>query len=304
MALSAPLYKKKRTISVKLEAVKGTKIATDSDIRVFDLDIKQTRNFEPRSGTGRYRQPTHTGTHGADSGECSFKFLLRSSGGATIDAAQIIVLQGCGLASGLQTQSSHASDESITIDVWEDGKKKTLYGAMGEVEFGGEVGGDMIVTCNFIGKYAEEIDEAVPAYAPSVQTPMKIKSGAFTLGSESILIANYLLKMNNNVTMRPDASDSTGILSATIAETNPEITVDAEDDLVAGYDFDGILKSGATAAIVLQVSDGTNTVTFTAAAVQTTDLVPGERDGVATLDFTGMCISGVAADDAVVITTG
>ncbi len=303
MALSAPLFKEKRVIKVKLEATKGGVEVADSAIGVFDLDIKQTRNFERRNGSGLYRQPTHVGTHGADSGECSFKFLLRSSGGAFIDPAQLIVLQGCGLAGGLQVQSAHSADETITIIVWEDGKKKTLYGAMGEVEFGGEVGVDMIVTCNFMGKYADDT-EALPAYAPSRQTPMKIKSGTFTLGGENILIANYLLKMNNNVVLRPDASDSTGILSAAIGTTEPTITCDCEDDLIAGYDFDGILKIGTTAAIVLQVSDGTNTVTFTAAAVQTTELTPGERDGIATLDFTGMCISAAASDNAVVIAAG
>lgn len=304
MALSAPRFKKKRVIKVKLEATKGTKLAGDSAVRVFDLDIKETAPYQKRPGTGVYRGNVNKGTHGQRSGECSFKFELRGNGAAGLDAGQAIILQACGLkkaAEVYQVHSSHSDDQSISVDVWEDGKKKGLAGAMGTIEFAGEVGDSMIVSVTLTGAYQSPIDEALPAHAPGTQTTMKLRGGSFSLGAESILIGKYSLNMNNEVTLRPNTSTASGILSAAISNSDPTIGIDPEDDLVAGYDFEGIKLAGTEAAVTLVVTDGTDTITFSTPKVQTVDLDPSDREGIATYDFTGQC-NHDSGDDAVVIT--
>jgi len=303
MALSAPLYKKKRVIKVILEAAKGTKLDGTSAVTVFDLDIKDTSPYEKRAATGLYRGNESKGSHGQRSGECSFKFELRGNGATGIDAGQAIILQGCGLkqtAEVYNMHSSHADDKALSIDVWEDGQKKMLTGGMGTIVFEGEVGGSLIGTCVFKGAYTEDT-EALPAHAPGTEPALKLKSGSFTLGGESILIGKFSLDMGNVVTLRPDASKASGILSACIPNTDPTVSLDPEQDLIAGYDFNGIKLAGTEAAVSLVVSNGTTTATIALPAVQTTELVPGEREGISTYDFTGQC-NHSSGDDAVTIT--
>ncbi len=301
-----PLYKKKRTINVILEVVKGTYLAATNAIRVYDLDIKPTRPFEKRPGTGLTIGNHNPGSHGEDSGECSFKFKVRGNGSAGLDTAQAIVVQACSLKKTTevyQSTSNYADQKTITIDTNMDGKKESLYGAMGEIKFTGKVGDDLIGEATFIGKYAVVEDEALAAYAPGTQTPMKVQGGAFTLGAVAMLIANYEMAMNNAVSLRPDASDTTAILTAAIPSNDPQVSVDPEDDLVANYDFDGIEKAGTLAAISLQATDGTDTITIATGAVQTIEKTPSDRDNIATLDWSGQCLNtDPANDDAVVIT--
>lgn len=302
--MSAPIFKKKRVIKIALEITKGTQVAGTLPMRVFELEIKDTRPFEKRSGIGLSTGNNNPGCHGEDSGECTFKALVRGNGAADLDSALQVIVQGCGFkktGSSYQISSAHTDHESLSIDVWEDGKKKTLFGAMGELKLSGTVGDKMIIDCTFIGKYAAETDQAMPAFTPGTQTPMRLKSGTFTIGGSALLIGDYELAMNNAATLRPDASDDTGILSAAIPDADPMVNINPEDQLVGDYDFDGLLKAGTTAAIVMTANDGTDSLTISTPSVQAVEKTPSERDGIATLDWSGQAIHSVTGDDAVVI---
>ena len=150
MALSAPLLTRKRVIKVLLETTKGEKIAATSAVLVFDLDIHPTSPFEERKGSGLYRGHTVKGVLGERSGVCSFRTELRANGSGGMDAGLAVLLQACGLkktSETYQVHSTHADDETISIDIWEDGVKKGLAGVSGNVTFEGEVGKRLF--CNF-----------------------------------------------------------------------------------------------------------------------------------------------------------
>jgi len=292
MALSAPLLTRKRVIKVKLESTKGEQIATDQAILVFDLAINPTSPFEARKGTGLYRGDSEVGVLGERSGVCTFSCEMRGNGSSGMEAGLAILLQACGLKKTLevyQVHSTHTDDETITIDVWESGVKKSLVGASGNVTFEGETGKRMICNFEFIGRWIAPIDEALPAYVPSTTAPMLLQAGVFTLATESIMIGKFSLNMGNNVVLRMDVDGAGGIAYAMITDYEPLISIDPEADLVAGYDYHGAWLAGTEAAVSLAINDGTDKVTFTLPKVQYRDIKEGDREGIQIYDITGQC---------------
>ncbi|MBN1377858.1 MAG: hypothetical protein JXA04_01330 [Gammaproteobacteria bacterium] len=300
-----PLFKKISVIKVSLEATKGTKVAGTSAITVYDMsNVKDTSPYEERNGTGVSRGNSCKGSHGQRSGELTFKMDLRGNGSGGLDAGQAIILQACGLKKTLevyQVHASHPDDKTISVDVWLGGKKKGLAGAMGNIVFDGVVGDSLVATVTLTGIYQAPVDEAVPSQTPGTEAPFKLKSGSFGLGGESILINKYSLDLGNNVVLRPDASTSSGILSAAIPINNAVISLDPEEALVADYDFDGIKLAGTEAAVSLVVSNGTDKLTLSTPKVETKELSPAEREGISIYDFTGKC-NDDSGNDAVVLT--
>lgn len=304
MALSAPLLSRKRVIKVKLEATKGTKVAGDQAILVDDLEIYQTAPFIERRGTGLYRGNSFTGVIGEYSGKCSFKTELRGDGAHAMDAAVAILLQACGFTKTVEVyniHSTHTNDKTISIDVWEDGVKKSLRGCSGNVTFEGEYGKPMYLTFEFDGIWQTVADDALPAWAPATRNPLRMGSSTFTIATNAIKVGKLSLNMGCKVTPRADITAVGGITYFMITDyEGPILSIDPEADLVAGYDFNGLWLAGTEAAVSLALTDGTDIVTFTIPKVQIKELKGGDRDGIAIYDYTGQC-NHSAGNDAVAI---
>ena len=304
MALSAPLLTRKRVIKVKIETTKGTAIAGDQAIRVFDLDIKATSPFEQRNGTGLYLGNNNTGILGARTGSCTFSMELQTDGSQAMEAGLAILLQACGLAKTLevyQVHSSHANQKTISIDISEDGIKKSLIGCMGNVTFEGESSSRMMCNFEFFGIWVAPTDVALPAYAPATRAPLRLQGGTWALGAESIKIGKYSLNMGNVVVPRYDVDSAGGVIYYMITDYDPTLSVDPEADLVAGYDFNGLWLAGTEAAASMKVDDGTDSVTFSTPKVQIKELSGGDREGILTYEYVGQC-NHSSGDDSVVIT--
>ena len=299
MALSAPLLARKRIIKVKIETDKGDKVAGDQALMVFDLVINPTAPFEARNGTGLYRGGKETGVLGERSGVCSFRAEMRGTGSSGLEAGLAILLQASGFAKAsevYQVHSTHTNDKTISIDVWEDGVKKGLAGASGNVTFEGEFGKVLYLNFEFTGIWQAPIDEAMPAYAPSTTAPMKLAGGTFTLATETIKVSRFSLNMGNVVVPRADIAATGGIAYYMITDYEPELGIDPEADLIAGYDYNGLWLAGTAAAVSLSVTDGTDKVTFTIPVVQYKEIPGGEREGILTYDITGQCLHSSGND--------
>jgi len=304
MALSAPLLTRKRVIKVKIEDPKGDKIAADQALWVEDLDIHQTSPFTERRGTGKHLGFGEEGVIEELSGVCSFTAEFRSNGSNGLEAGLAILLQGCKFKKAAEVynlHSSHAADKTLSIDVWEDGRKKGLAGASGNVTAEGDVGKRVLLRFEFSGIWQAPIDENLPAYSPAVTPPMMLRDGTFELGSKSIKIGRFSLNMNNVVVPRPDVDAPSGIAYYMITDFGPVFNADPEADLIAGYDYHGILLARTEAAISLVIDDGTAKATFALPKVQIRELAEGDRDGIAVYDYTGQCNNNTG-DDAVTIT--
>ncbi|RKY09835.1 MAG: hypothetical protein DRP56_02030, partial [Planctomycetota bacterium] len=129
------LLTRKRVIKVALETVKGTKVAGTQALFAFNTDIKPAAPFAERKGAGLYLGHNETGILGEGIGTCSFKVELRGAATAAIEPGIAMILQAAGLKdnSGYKPTSAVSDQKTLSIDVWEDGVKKGLAGAMGTV---------------------------------------------------------------------------------------------------------------------------------------------------------------------------
>ena len=166
MVLSAPLLTKKEVIKIKLEAEKGTQIATDQAIRVYDLDIRPTAPFEQRKSGGLYLGNNNTGIVGEMSGKATFSVEMRGTGTSGMELGLAILLQCCGFKKTLEVYNLHSTvtdQETCTIETWEDGVKKGLRGVSGNIIIGGENGGRVMCDFDLSGIWQAPVESRLQA---------------------------------------------------------------------------------------------------------------------------------------------
>ena len=305
MAYSEPLLSRIKVIQVAVESVKGTAETTGfTAVRVLNLLIRPTAPFDSRRGPGIYLGNANAGVLGERSGTLTCSAEVRGNGTAGMNEGLAILLQGCGFkktSEVYQFVSSPANHKTLTIQVYEDGKKKVLSGAMGDVIFEGETGKKLMANFEFSGIWSAPTDAAIPAFAPGTEPPPILASGTFTIATVAKLISRLSLNMQNQVTMRPDINASSGIAHYAIVDNEPLLSFDIEAELVATYDIHGIWLAGTEAAVSLILGSGAGkAITFTIPKLQYREIPEGEREGLLIYDVTGQC-NHSSGDDAVTI---
>jgi hypothetical protein len=302
MALSAPRLTRKTVIKVKIETVKGTKVAADQALIAYELEIQPDIPFEGRKGTGLYRGNERAGTLGASGGKCTFKAELRGNGTSGLDAGIAILLQACGLSKSAETYSMHsiiANDKTISIDVWQDGKKKGLAGASGKTSLEFDSGGRVMLNFELFGIWQAPVDEALPSWSPGTGGVMRAQGGEFTIDANAIKISKASLDLSCNLVPEYSLAASGGIACYIITDCDPTLTIDPEADLVAGYDFYGKFLARTEAAISMILKDGTVKATFTKAQIK--EIKHGDRDGIEIENLTYQ-LNHSSGNDALTIT--
>ena len=176
--------------------------------------------------------------------------------------------------------SSPTDHKTISIDVYEDGKLKSLAGAMGNITIEAETGKRVMLKCSFSGRWIAPTDAAIPSWSPSTAAPMRAQSANFTIDSLSARISRASLDMGNSVAPRWNPSESGGIEHYMITDYAPKLSIDPEAELVANYDWFGKKAAGTTAAISQIFSDSAVDVTVTIPAAQIAEIETADRDGV------------------------
>ena len=300
--MATPLLTRKRVIKLVAEAEKGTKIAGTEDARVYDPVIKPTASFVQRKGTGLYLGNTETGVLGPRSGSLSFGTEMRSDGSAGLDTALAILLTGCGFKQTLEVynlHSTHSDQKTLSFDLWIEGLKKGLGGAMGNVTIEGEVGGRVMCNFEFSGVWQAPAPVAFPAYAPGTGSPAYLRSATLTLAGASVKISKFSLNMGCEVVPLNDQAAAGGIAYYLITDYDPVITLDPQEDTASA--IYAAWLAGTEVAVSLALSSGDDTITIAAPKVQYKELSEGDQSGVATNEITGQCKHS-AGNDAVTIT--
>ncbi len=295
---------RKKIIQAKIEAEKGTKeTAGFADLLVYDPNIRPSAPFEPRRGPGKYIGNSVAGIVQEKSGILTCSAELRGNGTNAMDAGLSVLLQCCGLkntAETYQVASAVADHKTCTIQVFEDGKKKVLYGAMANPIFEGETGKRMMCNFEFKGIWDTPVDEALPAFSPGTEAPPILANGTFTIGTAK-KVSRVSLNMGNEVVLRMDINAASGIAHAVIVDNDPVLSCDLEAELVAAYDIHGIWLAGTEAAVSLVLGSGAGKqITFTIPKFQYREIPEGNRDGILIYDATGQC-NHDSGDDAVAI---
>ena len=289
MALSAPRLTRKRVLQVKIETNKGELLGPDTDVLVFDLKMDPASEFIARRGSGKVLGNTSPGVlDGTGAGVCSFKVELRGTGSSGLDAGLAILLQACGIEKTLEVYtptSVHATQKTISMACYEDGRRKRLIGAMGNFTMSSEEG-RILLDCEFKGVWQAPDDTALPTVAYSTRAPLNwgTLANTFTLATESIKISTFSFSPGNEVVPRMDQG---GIGYYMISDRDPTLTIDPESDLVAGYDLYGAWLLGSEVAVSLAITDGTDTVTLAGTKFQYREVAEGDRDGIDIDEVTG-----------------
>lgn len=295
MATPGALLTRQRALQIKIEATKGTaESAALLEELVFDPVMRPTANFITRAGSGKKLGQTNPGVvAGMEGGECTFTMELRSTGSAAFTTGLTAALTGCGLlnAAGTYTpESDLSSQETVTIFLFEDGRRKAMSGCMGNVEIFND-GDDRRVLCEFtfLGRWDGQTDVAIPTIDHAATAPMKFgtTNGSFTLAGDTIFISQFRMATNNELFLRPSPAGKGGIAHAMIGDRDPTLVIDPESQLVANNDLYGTWLAGTEVAASLVVADGTDDATLTIPKFQYREVAPADRTGLLIDDLTG-----------------
>jgi hypothetical protein len=304
MAVAGNLLTKTRVVKVKLETEAGTKVAGDTAIYFEDAKLVETSPVIERNGDGAYRGHSLPSVIGERSGKFTGTAEIRGSGSAGCDAGLAILLQCCGLKKTLEVfnmYSTLADDKTVSIDMWQSGRKLGLAGGSGTFVIRGESGGRVLVDFEIDGVWQTPADEAIPAWAPGSQKPFMNKGATFTLDSNAIKISQWTLTGGQIVVPRRSVAAASGISHYSVADMKPMFGCDPEADLVANYDYHGIFAAGTEKAISLIVTNGTDKCTIAIPKFQTTEKNEGDRDGLLTHELNGQC-NHSSGNDAITLT--
>lgn len=268
-------------LMVIIESPAGTEGVTNQPVYAEDLVINPTGAFVERPGRGAFHGPEFTGVIGGRSGKCTFTTELRVDGSQGLDAGLAILLQACNYVQTLEvyTNAAIATQKTITIEVWQDGVLKVLYGAAGTFTYEYEANKRVLFKFDFSGLYKAESDEAVPAYVPTGTTMMS-GGGAFTVLTESHMISKFTFDAGNIVVPRYDITGAGGILHYQTTYSKPTATWDAESAVVATDDVHADWLAEVTGTLSLAVGNGTDKLTLECGKVQYMEIPEGERDNL------------------------
>jgi hypothetical protein len=278
------LLRRKRVLAAKIEGTPGTAeslSASDAAFNVFNATMQPTITQEEREGQSAF-SPLPS-IPGALSGTCTFSIEL--TGGGSTPAWASTFLPACGLveSSGTFTPKSEgpgSNVKTLTIGLYENGLVKKLRGAMGNAVFIFISGQRIMVEFTFTGIWVPPTDATILAPTYPTATPLRFVSADLTLGSYTPVMRELRLDLGNVVTLREDANDPSGYVSAIITGRKMVGTMDPESKLVATEDSYGKWLNLTERAMSINVGSTGNMVDFDAPRLQFTNLQEGDRNGI------------------------
>ncbi len=278
-------------ILVKVESPAGTEAITDQTVYAENLVMNPTGEFIERAGRGAFHGPEMTGVIGGRHGKCTFTTEMRTDGSQAFEAGLAILIQACNYvkAANVYTIAKIATQKTITIEVWQNGLLKVLYGAAGKFTIDYATNKRVLFNFDFDGLYKAEADEAVPAYVTTGNVIM-FGSGSFTVLTESHMISKFTFDSGNNVVPRYDVTGPGGILHYQTTYAKPTCSWDPDTALVADDDMHLDWLTGQTGTLALAVSDGTDKVTLDCGKVQYMEIPEGARDNIRIHEVKVQCL--------------
>ncbi len=221
----------------------------------------------------------------------SFKVENKGSGAAGTAPALGKLFKACGLGETVVAVTSVtyapvsalASTPTLTLAIYQDGVRKQLKGARGNVKYSAKNGEPGMFEFTFLGVYDAVTDQSL--LTPSgVETtvPVALLSALFSVASFSAFVSTISFDMGNKLTPRPDINAASGYISTLLTSRTPKGSFDPELELVATHDWYGRWLAGTTGALTWKHPGAAgNICIFTVPACQYIKINDGDRDGVA-----------------------
>lgn len=292
-----PLVHRNTVVAFKVEGTAGTAEtgldADDAKFLTFDAMIEptiQVAERRPDSGTGGQLP----GTPGQYLGRFSCTMELRGKGSSGVPAwAAMLPCFGLAARTGQAYHLSNATADkaTATVQVYNDGIRRQLHGAMGSrLRITGKPGERVMIEMEMIGIYTKASDQAILAPTHETTLPPRFASNAITWGSEAPLVSEFSLDLNLETTMRADSSNVAGAIHAFITGFRPVVTMDPETQLVAADDLDGAFMAGDTRTLSIPIgATANNIITLAAPRTQVESKPPQNREGISVEQVTLRC---------------
>lgn len=273
-------------LAVKTETTPGTAEtvdATNAALNVMDAEMNATIPVSVRPIQGSFRKLE--GVPGARQAECTFTLELVGDGAGGVPAWATTLLSACGVvnSAGVLTPRNEAPGsnvKTVTLALYENGRRKLMYGAAGNVVFTVVPGISTMMAFSFTGVWGGVTDATILAPTYPTLLPIRAASGGCTINSVTQNFATATFDVGNVIALRPDITTATGFLHAIITDRTPMFTIDPEAKLVATTDVFGDWQAGTTRALSLSMENATDNVTFAAPAVQRMTVANADREGL------------------------
>lgn len=274
------LIHRQSLVALKTESTAGTAVslaAADAAINCYDTAYTPEVTMSERPGQGTY-DANLPSIAGQRSGRISFRTDLFGTDNTALWFARTLLHAGFTTSSDVATAVGSASTSTATISVYVDGIEHSLAGAVvSSLQIDFEKGSPIYGSVEYIGKYQAPTDTALlsPTY-PSNQ-PERFAAGNLTLGGVSLLTFSGSIRIENEVSLRPDPTATSGILHAQItrqtitAEINAEATLEAIRSDFATW----ILETGQTLALT-----GEGSLVVSIPGIQYVNVQPGDTEGI------------------------
>jgi hypothetical protein len=293
---------RRRVVAAKFEATEGTAEtlgASEGGILVidpkFEVDIKMTERPVARPTLG-----TFAAVAGSRSAKLSFKTELKGTGsaytvnsatkpaiGKYLEACSFLASFGSGAAAAwafTPTSGTGASlyIPSLTMCIWEDGVKKQMRGARGNVKFSGKTGEPVYAEFDFTGVLDTITDEANPAPTFETQIPPVLLSANMSVGNYSAISGGFSIDSGNTVSLRESMNSADGFLSALVTQRKMSGNLDIEMTTVATKDWFGLWKASTNLPLIIgNIGSGSNNIIkFVMPKLRITKLAEQDQAGI------------------------
>ena len=292
----APLMSKLELIAAAVETEPGTAESVDAGDAV---DLVNELSFEfLTEKTARETPGSHgnePGVYGVRTAQLAFKLGLSCESQTARVASVYLAACGLGGSGGgvyardvLLPHVSGSTAKTLTMGFYRDGKRRLVYGAMGNAVFHFLSGQPVYIDFTFKGKYITgEADVAL--LSPTINRPtlMRFGNAALTLGSYEPRVSKLDLDLGNDVQPLEDqnASDASGIKCFYIDDFETVAAFDPEQCLVATHDFYGLWEAGTEQAAAWSALAGGAEVAFAMSEAEYLNLKDGQRRNLSVFEM-------------------
>lgn len=284
-------------LAVKVETTPGTAeslTAAEAAYNFMDAEMNADIAVSTRPIQSSFRKLP--GVPGARAAEATFSLELVGAGDGSVPGWATVLLAGCGIvnSTGTLTPRSEAPGSNVktlTLGLYENGRRKLMSGAVGNVQFVVTPGEPVMMNFTFRGVWQGVSDTAILSPTYPTLTPIRASNagGGLTINSVAQTFASATFDVGNQITLRPSTATATGFAHGVITDRTPTWSIDPEAKLVATQDVFGDWVAGTTRALSFALIDAQDTVTFAAPAVQKQTVSNADREGLRVDTQTLLC---------------
>ena len=302
MAVDAPLITRQRVMAASVEATTGTAEtldATDAAFNVFEHNPGFDIEMNERQGQSSV-SPLK-----AVAGKQSFTYgfetelVGQGSSGDPGWASTLLKAAGFNNSGSVYTpRTGLASPVTLTLGHYVDGNLYRGAGCVLDLTMAFTTGNPVRMQWSAQGKYVAPSADAILAPTYPTTMPPAFRGGTLTIGGTSYKVSELQIAMNNQIVMREDPEDGTGIHAYVIVDRGIRITMDPENVGQGTKDWQAELIASTTAALSIVVgSAGNNIMTIGAPVLQPMTANPGDRGGIWVDQIEFQCARSAAAGD-------